>query len=345
MKADAGPSNLGRCLLVGGVQRSDAHFRQEWQRHKKGLVLELELASGAATIVHDYVSPPDCLPDDPHPAILFKAATLAGDTLWTCTQTEVLAWSLPGFARLSRLSLPCFNDLHHVTPRAGGTLLVANTGLDQVLELAPDGHVERRWNVLGPEPWGRFDPGIDYRKVLTTKPHGSHPNFVFEAEGEIWATRFEQRDAVCLTRPERRLEIGVERPHDGVVWGRRVLFTTVDGHLVASSLADGQVAEVWDLQAMSATDHTLGWCRGLVVLDDEHVLVGFSRLRPTRVRENLRWLRNRLGLARRPGNLPTRIALYNLSTRRLLREWRVEEAGLNVLFSIHPLAPPRLDSP
>lgn len=326
--------------LVGGQQRRDAHFRQEWQRHKQGAILELELGSGACQLRHTYVSPPEAVADDPHPAILFKAATRQGKVLYTCTQTEVLLWGLPDFELLRRICLPAFNDVHHVRPTGRGTLLVANTGLDMVLEISLEGQTLRRWNVLaqdalGKGGWGRFSPEADYRKVLTTKPHGSHPNYVFEADGEVWATRFEQKDAACLTAPGRRLEIGVEKPHDGIVHGDKVYFTTVDGHVVISDLAGGE-PEVHDLQAMTAGDRSLGWCRGLWLLDEDRVLVGFSRLRPTRARENLRWLRHRVGLRANPGNRPTRVALYNLFEGRLLREWNVEDHGLNVLFSIHP---------
>ncbi len=331
-------SVLGSYYLVGGEQRHDAHFRQEWQRHKRGVILELDLDSGACEVRHHYVSPPEVVAKDPYPAILFKAATRRGNRLYSCTQTEILVWQLPDFELVNSISLPDFNDVHHVRPTDRGSFLVANTGLDMVLEVSPEGEVLERWNVLGGEPWGRFSPQVDYRLVLTTKPHGSHPNYVFEADGGIWATRFQQRDALCLTQPERRLEIGVEKPHDGIVWGSRVYFTTVDGHIVVADLEGHEAAAVYDLQKMTPGDRALGWCRGLWVLDEERVLVGFSRLRPTRVRENLRWLRHRVGLRSNPGNRPTRVALYNLREARLLREWTVEEHGLNVLFSIHPAA-------
>ncbi|MCB1037861.1 MAG: hypothetical protein KDD47_28765, partial [Acidobacteria bacterium] len=293
--------------------------------------------SGSCRHCKHYVSPPEVVADDPHPAILFKAATRTGDLLYTCTQTEILVWQLPGFELRHHLSLPAFNDVHHVRPTARGTLLVANTGLDMVMEVSFEGETLRRWNVLGGEEWGRFSPEADYRRVLTTKPHGSHPNFVFEAEGEVWATRFEQRDALCLTDRDRRLEIGVEKPHDGIVQGSEVFFTTVDGHVAICDLAGG-APEIHDLQAMTPGERALGWCRGLWVLDRRTVLVGFSRLRPTRARENLRWLRHRVGLRSNPGNRPTRVALYNLAEGRLVEEWTVEQEGLNVLFSIHPAA-------
>ena len=36
--------------------------------------------------------------------------------------------------------------------------------------------------------WERFDPEVDYRQVPTTKPHETHPNFVFIVEEDVWVT-------------------------------------------------------------------------------------------------------------------------------------------------------------
>lgn len=325
-------------LVAGGQQRPDAHLRPEWERHKKGLVLAVEPATGACRTLIEYVSPPSAIPAEEPYAILFKAATLAGDRLFTCTQTEVLTYDLGSLARVGYLSLPCFNDVHHVLPTARGTLLVAVTGLDLVAELSPAGEILRTWGALGQDPWQRFDRAVDYRKWPTTKPHASHPNFVFEVGEEIWVTRFEQKDAVCLTDPRRRIAIDVERPHDGIVDGERVYFTTVDGQVVIARLADGVVERVLDLNTLSGGGWTLGWCRGLAVLDGgRRIAVGFSRLRPTKFRENVRWVKHRLGLRSTPGNLPCRIACFDLEAEELLWEQNLEPAGLSVLFSIHPV--------
>ncbi len=331
-------SLLGRVYVVGGVQRPGAHFRDEWRRHRMGKILSLDLATGGCESCLEYVTPAEALPDEPDPAILFKAATHQGRELHGCTQTEIFTWSLPDFALVRRISLPAFNDVHHVRLSRQGNYLVANTGLDMVIEVSLQGEILRLWNVLGEsDPWGRFSPRKDYRKQLTTKPHGSHPNYVFETvDDEIWTTRFEQRDAICLTSPGRRIDIALERPHDGMVRGGRVTFTVVSGHLVIAQTSDGAVLERHDLQRLAGTDYALGWCRGVHHLDDDRVLVGFSRLRPTKIHENLRWVGNRLGLRKAPEQLPTRIALYDLKRRTLVQEWNLEDHGLNVLFSIHP---------
>lgn len=335
-------AQAGRYILaVGGRQRPNALDVPEW--HSTGLasICLGDLADGTWRTLLEYESPPEVCADD-RPSILFKAATLCGDHLYVCTQTEILIYRLPGFERVGYLTHPWFNDVHHVRPRANGNLLIANTGLDMVLEMTTDGEVVEVWNVLGEDPWARFDPAIDYRKVVTTKPHLAHPNFVFAlgdpALPEIWATRFEQRDAVLLDgapdqdRAVRRLAIDRERPHDGVVHGRHVYFTTVDGHIVAVDADGASDTRVSNLNTFSGKDGPLGWCRGLDVWDDERVLVGFSRLRPTRFRQNLRWLKRRLGGA--TGTLcASRLALYDLAAERLLWESETESAGLNVIFS------------
>lgn len=330
--------------VVGGQQRPDAISRPEHERHQKGLVLAVAAPGGPVRRLVEYVSPPEVIPEEQPYAILFKAATLAQGRLYTCTQTEVLIYDTATWTRTGYLSHPWFNDLHHVLPRPDGSLLVAVTGLDMVLEVDPGGEVTRTWGVLGQDPWQRFDRGVDYRKVPTTKPHASHPNFVFEAGGGIWATRFEQQDAVCLTAPRRRIAIDVERPHDGIVdggivAGDRVYFTTVDGHVVIADLGRDRVERVVDLNAIAGSQLALGWCRGLAVLDGgRRLVVGFSRLRPTRFRENVRWVKHRLGLRATPGNLPSRIACFDLEAERLLWEEELEEHGLSVLFSIHAVA-------
>lgn len=330
-----------RFYVVGGEQRKGAMHLEEWHGFRRGLICEIAVDEGSCREVTGWISPRDVVADDPETAILFKAATRVGDRLYTCTQTEVLIFRLPDFKQVGYLSLPSFNDVHHVRPTSRGTLLVVCTGLDLVQEIEPlahgEGRVVREWSVLDEAPWHRFDRAVDYRRVLTTKPHGSHPNYLFEADGELWVTRFEQKDARCLSAPGRRIDIGIERPHDGVVDGRRVYFTTVDGQVVIASLDQDRVERVVDLNRIVGSGLALGWCRGLHLLSPDKVVVGFSRLRPTKTWRNLRWLKHRVGLRATPGNLPSRIACFDLSTETLCWEFNVEEHGMNALFSIHPV--------
>lgn len=320
--------------VVGGQQKPGAHYKGEAHRHRKGVILRIDPEMGKVETCVEYVSPPDVCPDR-DPSILFKAATLLDDRLFVCTQTEVLVYHLPDFRQLSYLSLPCFNDVHHVRPTLRGTVLVVSTGLDMVVEATLDGGMVRAWNVLGGDPWGRASRDTDYRKIASTKPHASHPNYVFVVGDDIWVTRFEQKDAVCLTDPSRRIPIGIGKPHDGIVHGDRVYFTTVNGHVVIADPAANRVLETIDLNAGMAGDRSLGWCRGLLVLDEQRFLIAFSRLRPTKFVENVQWAQYKVGRRAAVGYKASHIALWDRKAGAFRWEQNLEDAGLSVIFSLH----------
>jgi hypothetical protein len=323
---------MSNFYVVGGQQRhARALFEGEpgWYKYQKGVILEVDSVAESATRRMEYVSPPEVCADE-EPAILFKCSTLHQERLYTCTQTEVLIYSVPDFRLLFRVSLPCFNDVHHVRPTSDGTLLVANSGLDMVLEVTMEGQVLHEWNTLGEDPWSRFSREIDYRRVASTKPHHSHPNQVFYIEDEIWVTRFQQRDAVCLNDLSKRIEIGIELVHDGVVHGGYVYFTTVNGRIIIANTQTRVIEEVIDLNDMSPADTILGWCRGILI-QDEKAWVGFTRLRLTKIRENVSWVR--WGFKQQP---PTRIACYDLVQRSCLKEIDVQGYGLDAVFSVFP---------
>ena len=318
--------------VVGGRQRRRLLTREEeWQMYEKALVVEFDTQTKQSNVRLEYESPPDARADDS--SILFKTGTLEGNHLYLCTSTEVLVHEVPGFNLKGYVSLPCFNDLHHVCPRLNGDLLVVNTGLDMVLEITWQGTVLREWAVLGGDPWGRFSKQTDYRKVATTKPHQSHPNFVFELGEEIWVTRGWQRDAVCLTNPGPRIAIDVERVHDGHFFGGKIYFTTVNGNLVIVDRSSLEVQRIVDLKAIDNRDRALlGWCRGLFIVDESTVWVGFTRVRKTRFQENVNWVKHVFHETEKP----THISLYDISEMKCLQEIDLEPSGLNVVFSIFP---------
>jgi hypothetical protein len=322
--------------VIGGERKTNIGDKKEWHWFQRGLIVKINLETGDSETCVEYTTPPEACAADEDPSILFKAGAIQGGKLYVCTQTEILIYEMPSFRQERYLSLPCFNDLHHVCPTAKGTLLVANTGLDMVVETTLDGEVIREWGALGGHPWERFSRMVDYRKVITTKPHQSHPNYVFQIDEDIWVTRFEQRDIVCLTQPELRVEIGIERPHDGIVHKGYVYCTTVNGHIIVANLKNRMVEADINLNDITDTDgRSLGWCRGLKVLDERYVIVGFSRLRPTKWRENIRWVKRRFGMD--AGTMPTRVALYDLYLRKLCCEQSVEQQNLGAVFSIHTL--------
>jgi hypothetical protein len=325
---------MSSLYVLGGKQRSLlVRNQEEWNQYESALILKLDVTSGAVrTCVEHELR--DGARSSEQSASLFKSGTLVGDLLYACTNTEVLVFRLPDFEQVNYLSIPCFNDLHHVMPLHDGTLLVVNTGLDMVVQIALTGEVIQEWNVLGEPAWQRFSRDVDYRKIASTKPHRSHPNFVFQLGANLWVTRLHQRDAICLTDSGKRIGISLESPHDGVVRGQEIYFTLVDGRVALANADTLTIDRVLDLKTMDDPSALLGWCRGVLPVDDERLWVGFSRVRKTRFYENVLWVKRVLkeGMIEKP----THISLYDLVHRRCVQEFDLEQHGMNTIYSIFP---------
>ena len=91
------------------------------------------------------------------------------------------------------------------------------------------------------------------------------------------------------------------------------------------------VKQVFNLNKITNANKHLGWCRGIKVLDQNKVIVGFTRLRPSNNPE----ANNQSFWEISEGVSPTRIACYDLSKGELLWEHSLEQYGLNAVFSIH----------
>jgi hypothetical protein len=320
--------------VLGGKQRKLLlKQEEEWNLYESALILKLDTQSGSVQTCVEYRTPPDARAHE-DASILFKSGTRVGDILYACTNTEVLVFKLPQFQILSYVSLTCFNDVHHVVPSHDGTLLAATTGLDMVVRFTPRGELLEEWSVLQEPPWQRFSRTIDYRKVESTKPHQSHPNFVFELGQNVWVTRLRQRDAICLTDPGKgkRIDLALESPHDGFVRGKEIFFTLVDGRVVVANADTLMVDRVVDLKTMNDPNALLGWCRGVLPLQDGKLWVGFTRVRKTRIRENILWVKHvfRQGMIERA----THIGLYDVAQQRCLQEFDLEAHGMNIVFSV-----------
>lgn len=328
---------MGKYYVTGGTQRKNIKDYTEWFSYGEASIFMFDDADRSVARCTSYMTPDDIRPEDKNANIVFKAGSLDGNRLLVCTQTEILAFSLPDFKQVGYTTHPWLNDVHHVKVNEGGNYLIANTGLDMVLEMTPTGDVVREFSVLpGEDIWDRFDREVDYRKVITTKPHHAHPNYVFEINGEIWVSRFVQKDVICLTNPEKVIDIGIEKVHDGIIFQDKVYFTAVDGHVVIADPVTCHVLAVHDLNAMTETNKTLGWCRGLHILDEDRILVGFSRLRQSKFRENVQWAKFQMGQRESAGKLPTRVALYDLTAKRLEWDINMEQHQCNAVFSILP---------
>ncbi|WP_226672044.1 hypothetical protein [Rossellomorea aquimaris] len=313
--------------IIGGQHKKTR--TAEWNQHEKAVILKLDMDTKQLIDRFEYISPPEVGPKEDH-SIVFKAGTVKGNTLYVCTEREVLIYSLPNMKQIGYVSIPCFNDVHHVRPAPNGNYHVVTTGLDMVVEVDKTGKLVHAWNVLQLPPWQRFSPKKDYRKVLTTKPHQSHPNYVFHLGNEIWATRCLQRDAICLTNPTKRIDIGGAYIHDGVLFGDTLYFTRVDGHVVIADVKTLSVKKEFDLNQWTSGNKKLGWCRGIKVLDEHTVIVGFTRARPT----NNPLDGNHANIMQGE-TLPTRIACYDLKQGKILWECDLERYHFNVVFSIH----------
>lgn len=322
-------------IFVGGGQFRNSVFQklEEWESCKRAILAEIDPVTKSSRNCVDYESPKEAAADE-LPAIVFKSSTLRGNKLYACTSTEIMIYDLPSFHLATYISLPIFNDVHHVYPTPQGTLLVMVTGLDMVAEVSLDGKLLRHWDVMGEDTWSIFSRDTDYRKVPTTKPHRAHANHIFQLGDEIFATRFRQRDAISLRDPQRRIDIAIQRPHDGFLFNDSLYFTTVDGHVVIANPRTLQVERIHDLNTMSGqSGETLGWCRGLLPLDERFLWVGFTRVRPTKFVENLNWIRQKAA------DRPSHIALYDLERGCCLEEIETEPHGIGVVFTLFQLQP------
>jgi hypothetical protein len=320
-------------LYVLGARQRDLLLRkeEEWNLYESALILEVDTISGAVRTCFEYQTPPQARAAE-NSSSIFKSATLIGDVLYACTNTEVLVLRLPDFSITNYISLPCFNDVHHVKPAADGSLLVVSTGLDMVVRVTPAGELLNQWAVLGGDPWLRFSRDVDYRTVSSTKPHASHPNFVFEISSDVWVTRFKQKDAIALTASEKRIVLSDESPHDGLLYDDKLYFTVVDGRVVIVNPHTLSIDTTIDLKSLDNSNSLLGWCRGILPQAGGLAWIGFTRVRKTRIIENILWVKHvfKDGMI----DLPTHIALYDITTQQRLRDIDLEQHGMNIIFSI-----------
>jgi hypothetical protein len=319
-------------ICGGQVRRSVFQKLEEWESCKRALLVEVDPVTKTSRDCIEYESPKEVTADE-LPAILFKYATARDNKLYTCTSTEIIIYDLPSFRLTTYISLPIFNDLHHVYPTPQGTLLIAVTGLDIVAEVSLEGQFLRHWDVMGADTWSIHSRDTDFRKVPTTKPHRAHCNHAFQLGDEIWATRSRQRDAISLRDPTRKIEIGIQNVHEGFLFNGSLYFTTIDGHIVIVNPQTLKIEHVHDLNKMSVTNgEPLGFCRGLLPLDDRFAWVGFTRVRPTKFRENVSWIRHPTRARRN-----SHVALYDLQKGTCLEEMDTEPFGLGVVSNVFQL--------
>lgn len=322
-----------KLLLTGGTEKPQK--LDEWSGFKNAIALELDIDSGICKKAFDYFTPEQNRPPQPGCSVLFKASEIKGNKLIVTTQTEVLIYQLSDYKLLNRISLNYFNDVHHAHLLENEHLLVCATGLDAVFEINESGDIINQWSTTDEDIWSRFDQQIDYRKILTTKPHASHPNFCFDYKNEKFVTRFKQKDAISLNS-NKRFNIEVGGPHDGFVLNDKVYFTTVNGYIVGFDINTTEKILVENLNLYTSGERNLGWCRSLLMCNDFEAIVGFSRIRTSKFSDYLSWIKEKTG-AGTVNAFPTRIVKYNLKDKSIDWSVNLEEYEMNAVFSILPL--------
>ena len=322
-------------LVSGGQERVGGFEKGEGRYYGAARLLRLDTDRGDWTELASRLEGGAHYPAE-DPNLEFTAGWAGPGELWLPTDTEVYQYRYPDMTVERVVSYPAFHNIHHVAV-FGDRVAVVSTGLDLIvlLDRATLEPVEYL-NAEGRDPWHRFDPGVDYRLVHSTRPHDCHPNYVFELQGELWVTRCTQEDAVCLREPDRRIDISREKAisvHDGIMVQDLLAFTQVDGVLTLVDPDTLQVVEDVDLLKLEGRSTPRGWCRGLCYIDGI-LYVGFSRLRRTRNRARLRWL-GRFG-GRGGRDADASVAAYDLAQGSKVGEWTVPAGSLDAIYGIMP---------
>lgn len=306
-----------KIIVTGGLYPNNWKSIQEkneenFIRFSEGEILELDWDSGVVTQKIRYTSPEEYL----NPSMMFKGAQIYGNKLNVVSNTELVTYDIENWNVERVFSDSTFNDLHGVMEE-DGLFWVVNTGLEIIQQLDVSGSVLNEWNFSGVNTWERFDQTKDYRKIGSTKPHDMHINHIFKAGGDYFVTRMLQKDAVGLDDQSKRFNIEVGNPHDGVVSNGRVYFTTTNGHMVVFDEISRELIYKVNLNDILAESEfqSGGWCRGVVPISKDRVIVGFTQLRHTKFKEFVSW-------AKKLGNndAPTRLLEFDLSKQKAVKE-------------------------
>ena len=248
--------------------------------------------------------------------IVFKAGNIAANTLWVTTETEVKQIGIESMTICNSFSDPCFNDLHHVIAHKDH-LYIADTGLDCVVRI----DLKNRQQVSLPVVSGarpRKNLPDDLRTIASTKPHLAHPNYCFVLNDEVWVTRCDFMDAVCVNNPNKRIFIGDGLVHDGVVKGKYIYFTTVNGRIKVFDKKTLQLCTDIDLAIVAP--HWKGWFRGIVPITSGLVLIAMSKPRPSK--------------RRILSTQQSALLLVDIFSNAVLQDWDLGDLGLDAVFSV-----------
>lgn len=178
------------------------------------------------------------------PLVGASGLATTGRTVVACSWIEQCVYLLGADASTATITHPWLNYIHSVDVTHRGTLLVASSGTDLIVELDPAGEVE--WEWIGPEhgydtaPDGKcvsIDRQIDHRPLRKrTSDQAMHITAAVLASPEsVLATLFHQGTLVSIDRETRRarnLLAGLVHPHGIHKFERGFILSDTLGHRI-----------------------------------------------------------------------------------------------------------------
>ncbi|MEC7878040.1 MAG: hypothetical protein VX499_03655 [Bacteroidota bacterium] len=325
-------------LIITGGRQSDSplsYFNKEWNNGILGVIYEYDTIKKTIKKKIEYETPKKFRPSKNY-SMSFKSGSIYDNKLFITSLTEILIYDLLQYKLINRISLNVFNDLHHVI-YVKNDLFIVITGLDLVVRYSLKQNKILTYYNCFPEKdtWKRFDINKDYRKINTTKPHFSHPNHVTFFDNKLFVTRYKQQDVLIFSKQGKildKIDLNEGIPHDGSVFNNNFIYTSVNGKIIKVNSIDFNKKNVINLNKFEKDGNSLGWCRGFYQ-SNSHNYVGFSRIRPTKFIENIKWLGNKL-TDKIKLKMPTRIVIYNRDFSKIIETINLEKIGINWIFSI-----------
>jgi len=318
-------------LVAYATQRTNeliGKYKLDTKATDTGVLARVDWDAGIITPIFEYRTPVE----NRHPdlRVTFKAGHITSDELLLPTSTEILVFSRGDWQLKEVVSLPQFNDLHHVIV-SDSEWIVCNTGLDSLVWLDANGNFIRQEVLLDSDVPTRYGLDMDFRQLFSTKPHNVHPNYLFHGPaGELFVTCFFQKRAVNVADSADYYPIDVGNPHDGLLHDGKVYFTTTNGHVVICDAFSRKQIEILDIPAILGEERAIGWCRGLHIKQNR-LFIGFSKIRETKSKEFIRWIRNGL-----KWNNPSQIVEIDLVTKKKVKSVLLPDED-SPIFDLIPL--------
>jgi hypothetical protein len=305
---------LYKFIICGGKEST-----QKGRNYDNAVAISFEVQDGNVKLTHkcEYQTPQASI--SPKTDITFKASSIHEGALIAVTETEVVELSLSDLTISKVISHPSFNDLHHAI-KDGDSYVVANTGLDSVSIYTPSENNIKHISTINGQKISRLNQNSDYRRVASTKPHFIHPNYLFKLNNELWVTRCDTMDAVSLNS-SKRIDIGSNLVHDGVIFKNSIYFTCVDGQIRIFDTQSLMLKHAVDLKEFVSDLN--GWCRGILPISTNLAVVGISKFRSSK--------RTVLNTNRSYA----RLLLIDLFNREVMWDLNISDLGIDAIFGIH----------